>query len=49
MKRWHFIALCALMLFGMASCVECQDRTHNAAGGYKDACGDLPPLVGDDC
>jgi hypothetical protein len=23
--------------------------THNARGGYIDACGDLPGLVGDDC
>jgi hypothetical protein len=23
--------------------------THNAAGGYIDACGELPGLVGDDC
>lgn len=22
---------------------------HNAAGGYIEACGDLPGLVGDDC
>ena len=22
---------------------------YNAAGGYADACGDLPPLIGDDC
>lgn len=24
-------------------------ETHNPHGGYADACGDLPPLVGDDC
>lgn len=23
--------------------------THNAHGGYIDACGELPGLVGDDC
>ena len=23
--------------------------SHNAHGGYIDACGDLPGLVGDDC
>ena len=23
--------------------------THNAAGGYIEACGDLPGMVGDDC
>lgn len=22
---------------------------HNKYGGYVDACGELPPLVGDDC
>jgi hypothetical protein len=25
------------------------EQTHNAAGGYIDACGDLPGMVGDDC
>ena len=23
--------------------------SHNAAGGYRDACGELPGLIGDDC
>lgn len=23
--------------------------SHNAAGGYADACGDLPGALGDDC
>lgn len=23
--------------------------SHNASGGYIDACGDLPGMVGDDC
>ena len=23
--------------------------SHNTAGGYRDACGELPGLVGDDC
>jgi hypothetical protein len=23
--------------------------SHNASGGYVEACGDLPGLVGDDC
>ncbi len=25
------------------------DASHNAAGGYVDACGELPGLIGDDC
>jgi hypothetical protein len=25
------------------------DDSHNAAGGYRDACGELPGLVDDDC
>ena len=24
-------------------------ESHNAAGGYRDACGELPGLIGDDC
>lgn len=23
--------------------------SHNPAGGYRDACGELPGLLGDDC
>lgn len=23
--------------------------SHNAAGGYRDACGALPGMLGDDC
>lgn len=25
------------------------DPDYNAAGGYSDACGELPPILGDDC
>jgi hypothetical protein len=50
----------ALLLIALASCVGCDgapvhpeewraDKSHNQYGGYIDACGDLPPLVGDDC
>jgi hypothetical protein len=24
-------------------------ETHNVAGGYTEACGDLPGMIGDDC
>lgn len=27
----------------------CATPTHNKHGGYIDACGDLPGMVGDDC
>lgn len=26
-----------------------RESTHNALGGYRDACGELPGMVGDDC
>jgi hypothetical protein len=28
---------------------ECQHGGHNAAGGYIEACGELPGMLGDDC
>lgn len=30
-------------------CDEPEYATHNAAGGYREACGELPGLLGDDC
>jgi hypothetical protein len=52
-----YLALLALLL---ATCTGCatapvhpeefrRGETHNASGGYIEACGELPPLVGDDC
>lgn len=38
------VAFLVLTLSGCAS----TDR-HNEHGGYRPACGELPPLVGDDC
>jgi hypothetical protein len=49
-----------LMALLAATCTGCSSapvhpeefrrgESHNAAGGYIDACGDLPGLVGDDC
>jgi hypothetical protein len=32
-----------------APSLELNGETHNARGGYSDACGDLPGMVGDDC
>lgn len=49
MKRWKWFLMVGLMVAGLSGCAAMQDRTHNAAGGYIDACGNLPGLVGDDC
>ena len=46
MKRLTLIALLAALL---ASCATNPPPSHNALGGYIDACGELPPLQGDDC
>lgn len=49
------IILLVLWACTLASCMELQrqtsvvDETHNAAGGYTEACDDLPGLIGDDC
>jgi hypothetical protein len=49
--RYRFITLlavaCALAFF--AGAYEAATSSHNAFGGYRDACGELPGLVGDDC
>lgn len=26
-----------------------EQSSHNQYGGYREACGELPPLIGDDC
>jgi hypothetical protein len=44
--RFRFAAIAAGILL-LASCVSAP--THNDKGGYIPACGELPPLVGDDC
>lgn len=43
----HRISTIVLMMLALTSCQYAP--THNDAGGYTDACGDLPGLVGDDC
>ena len=43
LKRLAGIAL----LVTLASCSTL--GSHNTAGGYRDACGELPGLIGDDC
>lgn len=53
MTRAILAALAAVMLTGCRLtlwAVEWDSRpTHNAAGGYIDACGQLPGALGDDC
>jgi len=41
------IVLALLLALLLSGCVH--KPTHNARGGYIDACGDLPGMVGDDC
>lgn len=43
----HRISTYILMVLVLASCAT--PPTHNEFGGYIDACGDLPGLLGDDC
>ena len=33
----------------LAACAALPAGRHNAAGGYVDACGELPGLIGNDC
>jgi hypothetical protein len=42
------LAVC-VSAYEVAQTFEPTAPTHNAAGGYVDACGDLPGLIGDDC
>ena len=46
-RKFFLIALYALASWGAIAPDDVP--SHNAAGGYIDACGDLPGLVGDDC
>lgn len=34
---------------GIEFTLQPKSTTHNALGGYRDACGELPGMVGDDC
>jgi len=39
----------ALIFLTCLALASCATPSHNPAGGYIDACGDLPGLLGDDC
>ncbi len=46
----RLIACLILSLVLLFACTACSTLpSHNAAGGYIDACGDLPGTLGDDC
>ena len=50
-RSCHRKALPMLAVLAMlGGCAAAPDApSHNVHGGYIDACGDLPPLIGDDC
>lgn len=53
MIRYRFITLlivaAALAFLAGAYQSAVEYGSHNEAGGYIDACGSLPGMVGDDC
>ena len=56
MPNIRTIILLILWTCVVACCVELQTQTmeratesHNADGGYYEACDELPGLIGDDC
>jgi hypothetical protein len=46
--RAALLAWC-LVLLALALTACAAAPSHNASGGYADACGSLPGLIGDDC
>ena len=50
-RAWHLVRRFATIAaaVALAACTALPAGRHNAAGGYRDACGDLPGLIGDDC
>ncbi len=52
MKPRHFYLAAWLIVAAMLAyaCTGCASApTHNQQGGYIDACGQEPGLIGDDC
>ncbi len=57
MPNVRTIILLTLWACAIAGCMELQQQTyeraaqpsHNASGGYYEACEDLPGMIGDDC
>ena len=48
--RNRLIALLLLVFIGSCETTDTLERSHNAAGGYIEACGPtLPGVLGDDC
>jgi hypothetical protein len=49
-KDSKVIAMKFLIVLVLVLCSGCASApSHNDLGGYVDACGDLPGLIGDDC
>jgi hypothetical protein len=49
-RRLFALWLCCLLLgLILSGCAATPTPSHNAQGGYIEACGDLPGMLGDDC
>jgi hypothetical protein len=58
-NAWYVLAMLALVVLYFSAAIALgyaiskrygHDATsHNDLGGYREACGELAPLVGDDC
>ena len=49
MKRITWLSIVIVGTLLAIGCCHLQERTHNPVGGYIEACGELPPVLGDDC
>lgn len=47
--RYLFALIVAGALAFLAGTYQAATDPHNGLGGYREACGDLPGMVGDDC
>jgi hypothetical protein len=43
---WAVALVCVCAILALTGCAT---ATHNDAGGYVEACEDLPGMLGDDC
>jgi hypothetical protein len=49
MSLWFFLLTYPGLLLWYPTTSSTEAPSHNIYGGYIEACGQLPPLVGDDC
>lgn len=47
--RYLTLLIVAAALAFLAGAYQAATESHNALGGYVEACGDLPGVIGDDC